>query len=244
MSTFPRRIVVVVLLCACVRTSVSSRHLDGQRQVSRLEPRPPRARRFLDRQPEREADDQGGRGGACCRFQPTKRHRVASHYGDMEFGFHARWSDPSRVVASGKRGGNDWASDARCGGQASLGKMPWWVVVAKALSSFDAPCLPPLCTYVVLPAGGASLRTRPSPITANRSKSCARAMCVIPFPTYSATTPDNNQTFIRQHQVSTSPLHRVGIREHGRARTRWWTIHPWLAARLRSACTLAAFGDR
>jgi hypothetical protein len=72
--------------------------------------------------------------------------------------------------------------------------------------AFDAPCLPPLCTYVVLPAGGASLRTRPSPITANRSKSCARAMCVIPFPTYSATTPDNNQTFIRQHQVSTSPL--------------------------------------
>lgn len=81
--------------------------------------------------------------------------------------------------------------------------------------AFDAPCLPPLCTYVVLPAGGASLPTRPSPITANRSKSCARAMCVIPFPTYSATTPDNNQTFIRQHQVSTSPLHRdSGARAH------------------------------
>lgn len=75
--------------------------------------------------------------------------------------------------------------------------------------------LPPLCTYVVLPAGGARLPTRPSPITANRSKSCARAMCVILFPTYSATTPDNNQTFIRQHQVSTSPLHRdSGARAH------------------------------
>lgn len=80
------------------------------------------------------------------------------------------------------------------------------VVVAKALSTLRARM------YVRRPVRRrrdcARLPTRPSPITANRSKSCARAMCVIPFPTYSATTPDNNQTFIRQHQVSTSPLRR------------------------------------
>lgn len=68
--------------------------------------------------------------------------------------------------------------------------------------------LPPLCTYVVLPAGGARLclprhqspPTGPSPV---------RGPCALYFfQLIRPRPPDNNQTFIRQHQVSTSPLHR------------------------------------
>lgn len=92
--------------------------------------------------------------------------------------------------------------------------MPWWWLLPRRFRR----SVPAAAMYVRRPARRRreALPT-PSPITANRSKSCARAMamCVILFPTYSATTPDNNQTFIRQHQVSTSPLHRdSGARAH------------------------------